>query len=315
MTELRQDRPEISAGTGFAGNRLLRDGEHRTEETLATALADPRATVYLLHERQWFAHGDGAERLQPQLRVADLPGLRDSLADAVLLGHDTDGVPRLALQLEAAPLSLDGAIEAFDLRAAAMQGLFDGNVEGQLAQAAHLLNWHARSRFCGRCGAPTASEAAGYRRRCTRCGELYFPRTDPVAIMLVHDGAGHCILGRQPRFAENFWSCLAGFVEPGETLEDAVRRETLEEAGITVGRVDYLASQPWPFPGSLMLGCTAEATSLDVAFDGTELESCRWFARDEVRAMLAGEHPDGLMLPKPFAIAHHLVKAFADEAT
>ena len=131
----------------------------------------------------------------------------------------------------------------------------------------------------------------GYRRDCPNCGAEHFPRTDPVVIMLAIDGE-RCLLGRQARFAPGMYSCLAGFVEPGETIEDAVRRETAEEAGITVGRVRYHASQPWPFPSSLMIGCHAEALSRDIVRDDAELEACRWFSRAEVRAMLAGR-PSG----------------------
>jgi NAD+ diphosphatase len=150
----------------------------------------------------------------------------------------------------------------------------------------------------------------GYRRDCPACGAEHFPRTDPVVIMLAIDGE-RCLLGRQARFAPAMYSCLAGFVEPGETIEDAVRRETAEEAGIAVGRVRYHASQPWPFPSSLMIGCHAEAISRDIVRDEAELEACRWFGRAEVQAMLAGLHPDGLKCPPDIAIAHHLIKAWA----
>jgi NAD+ diphosphatase len=154
--------------------------------------------------------------------------------------------------------------------------------------------------------------SAGYRRDCPACGAQHFPRTDPVAIMLVTDGE-RCLLGRQPRFPAGMYSCLAGFIEPGETIEDAVRREIREEAGIRVGPVTYLASQPWPFPASLMIGCRGEALTTDIVREEEELEDCRWFSLDEARAMLASTHPDGLLAPNPIAIAHHLLKAFVEE--
>lgn len=300
---------ELSARTGFAGNRLSRDGEHRTDASLAEALAHPAARLFLASGDKWLLRtGTVAD---PLFSRTEAEALGASLAGSVLLGTDMAGQPHLAARLADEIAPADG-MALVDLRSIAMQGLLDPDSEGQLGQAAHLLGWHARNRFCARCGGETVAEAAGYRRRCPACGDVIFPRTDPVTIMLVHDGEGRCVLGRQPRFPEKFWSCLAGFVEAGETVEDAVRRETLEEAGLAVSRVDYLASQPWPFPGSLMIGCMALAPAAPIVFDATELEACRWFARDEVRAMLAGTHPEGLTVPQRFAIAHHLIKAFAD---
>ncbi|WP_244639493.1 NAD(+) diphosphatase [Aureimonas endophytica] len=286
---------------GFAVNTLWRDGELRTESTLAEALAHPAARFHLLAPEGWLAAGGdlvfdraAAERLGGE--------------DATLLGIDANSAPTIVMRVSASP---DG-LEARPLRALASGDLVEPELEGRLGQGEHLLNWHRRTRFCGLCGGPTVAEAAGYRRRCTSCNEAHFPRTDPVSIMLVHDRDGRCLLGRGPHFPSGMWSCLAGFVEPGETLEAAVRRETKEEAGIEVGRVRYLASQPWPFPGSLMIGCLAEALSAEIVFDGVELEGCRWFERAEVLAMLEERHPEGISLPKPFAIAHHLIRAFAE---
>lgn len=302
-----------AAGTlalGFAGNRLIRDGENRTEATLGLALADPQARVYLMHEGRWLcrSHGGGAD---PSFDVAAATELAGG-SDFILLGHDASGGgPRLATMAVILPPEETG-IRAEPLRALATGALLDPDTESQLGQGEHMLNWHARNRFCGKCGTPTLSDAAGYRRRCPGCEDVQFPRTDPVSIMLIHDGAGRCVLGRSPRFPEKMWSCLAGFIEPGETLEQAVRRETLEESGLSVGAVAYHSSQPWPFPGSLMIGCLALATSTDITFDAVELEDCRWFDRAEVRAMIAETHPDGLTAPKSFAIAHHLVQAFVD---
>jgi NAD+ diphosphatase len=179
------------------------------------------------------------------------------------------------------------------------------------AQAKSLLGWHARHRFCANCGVPTEIVQAGWRRDCPACGMQHFPRTDPVVIMLVVHG-DRCLLGRQPRFGKGMWSCLAGFVEPGETIEDAVRRETLEEAGVVCGRVTYFASQPWPFPMSLMIGCHAEALTAAITVDRTELEDARWFPRDEVAAMLMHRHPDGLTATHPYAIAHHIIRAWLE---
>ncbi|SKA21505.1 NAD(+) diphosphatase [Consotaella salsifontis] len=301
---------EISERTGFAGNRIRRDSERRTEETLRLALADTETRAFLGGDAGWLVKHNGFFH-DGLFSVEEARALHARIEEAVLLGTDIEGRPRLAIPAEA-PAAPSDELAVIDLRTIGQQGLLDRDAEGQMAQAAHLLTWHRNNRFCGRCGSPTLSEAAGVRRRCPACEALFFPRTDPVTIMLVHDGAGRAILARQPRFKTLFWSCLAGFVEPGETMEHAVRRETHEEAGLEVGRVTYLASQPWPFPGSLMIGCIAEAATTEIDFDREELEDCRWFSRDEVIAMFEGRHPDGLTLPQPFAIAHHLIKAFAE---
>jgi NAD+ diphosphatase len=203
----------------------------------------------------------------------------------------------------------DPGFEVMDLRAIAVQGVVPPQELGILAQAKALLFWHARHRFCANCAAPTKMSCAGFRRDCESCGAQHFPRTDPVAIMLVTSG-DCCLLGRQSRFAPGMYSCLAGFIEPGETIEDAVRRETLEEAGVRVGAVRYLASQPWPFPANLMLGCHGEALTEEITLDRDELEDARWFPRDEIVLMLDGRHPDGLRGPVGMAIAHFLIQSW-----
>jgi NAD+ diphosphatase len=180
-----------------------------------------------------------------------------------------------------------------------------------LGQAKAILSWHVRHGFCANCGAATRPAAAGWRRECDACKAQHFPRTDPVVIMLALDGE-RCVLGRQSRWPMGMYSCLAGFVEPGETIEEAVRREIREEAGIACGEVAYLASQPWPFPSSLMIGCFARATSRDIVVDDVELEDARWFKHDEVMAMFDKRHPEGLTAPMPMAIAHHILRVWAE---
>lgn len=179
--------------------------------------------------------------------------------------------------------------------------------EASLAATARaVLNWHATHRFCARCGAPSAPGQGGWVRDCPACGARHFPRTDPVAIMLVLRGDS-VLLGRSPGWPEGMYSLLAGFIEPGETLEAAVRREVAEEAGLRVGEVRYLTSQPWPFPASLMLGCMAEALSEEITRDPEELEDARWVSRQELAAAFRGAHP--LIRPaRPGAVAHFLLR-------
>ena len=198
------------------------------------------------------------------------------------------------------------------LTAVAVQGLVEPDHLAPLAEAKAMLAWHARHRFCANCGVPTNVSQAGWKRECPACKVEHFPRTDPVVIMLAVDG-DRCLLGRAGRFVNNMWSCLAGFIEPGESFEEAARRETLEEAGIVCGEVKYFRSQPWPFPMSLMIGCHAEALSRDIVVDRTELEDARWFSKDECAAMLKRNHPDGLTMPPPVAIAHHIVRAWVED--
>ena len=307
-------REELSARLGYAANGLDRLANHRDDTEFVAALAaDPDARVLL------FA-GD-----VPLLRRhANGFAIRFGLDEAsehgaseerVLLGRDAEG-PVFAAQVATPPPDSEGAatdIASLDVRSLAVQGLLDAPDLGLLAQAKSLTGWHARHRFCANCGGATQAASAGWKRECTACDAQHFPRTDPVVIMLVVHGE-RCLLARQARFTPGMMSCLAGFVEPGETIEDAVRREVFEEAGIRVGRVRYLASQPWPFPSSLMIGCIAEGLDDRLILDEQELEAARWFTRDEVAMILEGRHPDGVLSPPPVAIAHHLERAFLEGA-
>jgi NAD+ diphosphatase len=193
-----------------------------------------------------------------------------------------------------------------ELRGMAMQGVVPPEQLSAIAMAKSMVSWHQRHGFCANCGTRTAMRQGGWKRDCPNCKAEHFPRTDPVVIMLVTSG-DKCLLGRQKQFPPGMYSCLAGFVEAAETIEDAVRREILEESGIRCTDVNYYMTQPWPYPSSLMIGCTARATSDDIVVDRTELEDARWFDREEARLMITRKHPDGLAGPHPFAIAHHLV--------
>ena len=205
------------------------------------------------------------------------------------------------------PPALDG--EFVEMRPAAF--VLPARDTAIAGQAKALIDWHRRHGFCPNCGTATDMRDGGYRRVCPNCAAEHFPRTDPVVIMLPVLGDA-CLVGRNARFPGGLYSAFAGFIEPGETMEDAVRRELREEAGIEVGEIAYHASQPWPFPSSLMLGCYAQALSREFKIDGVEIADARWLTRDEVRARLAGSIEDEMKLPVPIAIAHHLMKDWVD---
>jgi NAD+ diphosphatase len=262
-------------------------------------------------------------RLSPLIRTGDTPRLawatpalldgRESAPEPVFLGV-AEGIAHFAADLSDRPEPLDefgfeDVAHFPDLRAIA--GLLPAGDAAIAAQARHLLDWHSRHGFCPGCGEATKPKDGAWARWCNSCSTEHFPRTDPVVIMLVLDDE-RCLLGRQPAWPRPFFSALAGFVEGGETLEEAVQREVAEEAGIAVSDVRYLASQPWPFPASLMLGCTARASTREIVIDGAELAEADWFTRDEVRAALSAA-TTRLAVPPPLAIAHHLIRAWAQD--
>ncbi|HLJ71169.1 MAG TPA: NAD(+) diphosphatase [Roseiarcus sp.] len=313
---------------GFAANSLDRLSERREDEAfLAAARSNPEARAVVFC-RDMPVMKKAAGGFEPLLSLEEA-GRLGRRRESVLLGAEADGAPVFAELLDdsAVELRADGSdgfldkrllvipgrhdLSLLDMRSIAVQGLAPPALIGVMGQAKSILSWHARHRFCPNCGAPTRLAAAGWRRECDACKAQHFPRTDPVVIMLAVDG-DNCLLGRQARFPKGMYSCLAGFLEPGETIEDAVRREIREEAAIVCGAVSYLASQPWPFPSSLMIGCLAEAATREVRVDGVELEDARWFARDEARAMLDGRHPAGLAAPTAMAIAHHILRAWVE---
>ena len=191
-------------------------------------------------------------------------------------------------------------------------GLMDARDAAIWGAARSLNEWHHAHLFCGRCGEPTSLFRAGWGRRCTACDAQLFPRVDPVAIMLAeHDGK--VLVGRQPAYPPGRYSALAGFVEPGESIEEAVARELWEEAGLACDDVRYVASQPWPFPGSLMIACLARATAPELELDRDELEDAIWVGPDDVRAALAGDPDAPFLAPPPFAIAHTLLCRWLDQ--
>jgi len=322
----------------FAGSPLDRVSQHRKNETwMAERRANPQTRYLPFHDLRgliapgpqpllgWLAPSQ--VKLYTLQRAPEiLLGLRDGVAHFAIDVSDPEAAPSARAtmgQPTTRPGQLSGPApkadapfrdegKFLDVRGVAPQ--LPAGEAAILAQGRALLDWHARHQFCSVCGTRSAAHDAGYMRQCTNaaCKAQHFPRTDPVVIMLAHRGE-HCLLGRQARFLPGVYSALAGFVEPGEAIEEAVRREVQEEAGVKVGRVRYHSTQPWPYPSSLMIGCLAEAESEEIKPDEDELEEARWFTRDEARQMLANwRSSEGLRVPAPMAIAHHITKAWVE---
>jgi NAD+ diphosphatase len=303
-------------------------GSYRREDPVEVARLRAREDARtLLIARDMPILRNGETGLDPLLPMREIEALGGAQVEA-FLGLAPDGAPIFIALLpdEAVEQRADASdgfldrrilvvpgredLKLVDLRSIAAGGLVPQDQGAMLAAAKALMNWHTRHRFCSNCGAATEVAVAGWRRDCPVCKAIHFPRTDPVVIMLAVDGDA-CLLGRQPRFPKGMYSALAGFVEPGETIEAAVRREVREEAGVVCRAVQYFASQPWPFPASLMIGSFAQAESRTLEVDRVELEDARWFSRDEAIALIEGRHPDGLLAPAAMAIAHHLLKRWA----
>lgn len=275
----------------YIGNSLDRCANQRGD---AAWLAELRrqANARMVHinaDKTVFADG----RL-----VTDIPAPDGG---TVFLGRDEQGVPWFACRSAHSD-------NLRDLRSLAMEDLLPAAELGILAQARSLIHWHERRGFCSNCGARNEVADAGYRRHCPNCQADHFPRTDPV-IIIVARHRGRLLLGRQAAWAPGMYSALAGFMEPGETIEAAARREVFEESGIRLGAIAYVASQPWPFPANLMIGLIGEALSDDISIDAKELEDARWFGRDDIVMMIERSHPKGLWATNPIAIAHLLVRA------
>jgi len=298
---------------GYAASSIERATERRADAVALAALENERhARAYLVASEQVILKNTAAVA-DPLFTFPEARALGRA-TEIVFLGL-CGSAPRFAIALEpsvAETLKMRDEFVLTDLRSIAVRGLVEADHLSALAEGKALLNWHGRHRCCSTCGAATVVVEGGWRRDCPSCKAQHFPRTDPVVIMLAVEGE-RCVLGRSYRFQAGMWSCLAGFVEPGEAIEDAVRRETREEAGIICGRVRYFASQPWPFPTSLMIGCHAEALSHDIVVDRSELDDARWFEREEVASMLLRCHPDGLNTPPSMAIAYHIIRAWVEE--
>jgi NAD+ diphosphatase len=317
--------PRTPRPVGFTGSHLDRAGNPRRDPAwLAGQRARPDARFLVLRELKTL--------VDISAKPARIAWVDRAWADAhaalpcIFLGLDADGLPHFALDADtagdAAALHAE-TTKYIDVRSIAAQ--LQPQEAAVLAQARSLVDWHQRHGFCAQCGSRTEAADAGYMRKCTSesCGAQHFPRTDPVVIMLAvrrdeETGEEMVLMGRQSRMPPGMYSALAGFMEPGESLEEAVRREIMEESGIRTGHVRYLISQPWPFPSSLMIGCIAEATSQEITVDATELDDARWFRRSELPAMLergkqrlpteqltADEPP---WMPPPLSLAHQIAR-------
>lgn len=301
----------------FGSHPLDRAGIHRTnQDWMAQRLAAPESLVLpIYHGRPYVlpprAPGEGREL--GFVRLSMLETYVNQGMPLVFLGIDNKDRAYFAMDLTTAgdvrrqgPLAELGKFE--DGRGLAME-LPEGD-PALLSQALALFNWHSTHGYCAKCGAQTVMAEAGYKRDCPSCGAEHFPRTDPVVIMLATSG-DKALLGRGKGFPDGMFSALAGFVEHGETLEEAVAREVEEEAGIKVRQVSYFQTQPWPYPYSLMIGCYAEAANEEIVLGDDELEEARWVDRGTIIDVIEGRGDGSLWVPPPMAIAHHLIRNWA----
>ena len=297
----------------FAGNPLDRAAvERRDSAWLEDRFAEASTRVLPLWRLNLPIHA--ADPLRLAWGGPDLSEFANPGTQPVLLGL-LDGVAHFAINVAAledpAPvIERLGASEFSDLRQIAQR--MSVTDAGMAAQSKAQIDWHLRHGFCPNCGERTSMHEGGLMRKCEGCGTEHFPRTDPVVIVVVSDGE-RCLLGRQKMWPPGMYSALAGFVDQGETIEEAVRREVKEETSIEVGEVRYHSTQPWPFPSSLMIGCHADAASTEISIDEHELDQARWFTREEARQALSqpSEHPE-FNLPGPMAIAHVIIRAWVE---
>ena len=305
--------PDLAAPhQAFSGSLLDRAAHLRSDEATLSALAENKSAGFYVVVGESVVLKKQGERFNPVFWPVEAKACGVA-RETVFLGLFGE-TPRFGVSLDATavePLKARDDLKLIDLRSIAVQGAVAAEHLPPLAEAKAVLSWHTRHRYCPNCGAATNPVQGGWRRDCPSCKAEHFPRTDPVVIMLAIAGE-RCVLGRSPRFPQTMWSCLAGFAEPGKSIEEAVRREVREEVGLTCARVKYFASQPWPFPSSLMIGCHAMALTEQIVIDKDEIEEARWFDREELELMLARQHPQGLTAPPPIAIAHHLIRDFVE---
>lgn len=296
FSRISPSRPNV-----YTGNPLDRVAERRADaDFIAAAFASPQALVVPIWQAQSLFHAEGARFFTP----SDSAGWDVTEAHRIFLGLWQER-PVFAVDLnhhaDALPLLPPGVGEFADIRH--RTALLTPDEASILAYARGLVHWQSRTRFCGVCGSACVPQSAGHVMHCTGCGTDHFPRSDPAVIMLVVKD-DRVLLGHATRFPEGMYSTLAGFVEPGESLEEAVRREVYEETGVRVGAVGYHSSQPWPFPQSLMLGFYAEGLSDEITFHDAELADARWFTRE----MCRNSEAHGFRLPGPDSIARRLIE-------
>ncbi|QKV92683.1 NAD(+) diphosphatase [Streptomyces sp. NA02950] len=301
------DHTAIRPITLSAASGIDRAAHHRLDEAwLAAAWSHPTTRVFVVSGGQALVDDTPDGRTE----LVMTPSFEAPLTEThrYFLGTDEDGVRYFALQKDSLPGRMDQSARPAGLREAG--ALLSERDAGLLVHAVALENWQRLHRFCSRCGERTVIAAAGHIRRCPACGAEHYPRTDPAVIMLVTDELDRALLGRQVHWPEGRFSTLAGFVEPGESIEQAVVREVAEEVGVRVGEAEYVASQPWPFPSSLMLGFKARATSSRIQVDGEEIHEARWFSRDDLRAAIeSGE----VLPPSGISIAARLIELWYGE--
>jgi len=291
----------------FSGNLLSRSANERRDAAWIAARRDDPAGRYLLLQSLEAPVTAGE---QPRLVWLSREQLPAGGEEPILLGLET-GVPHFVVSLDGVTAGASTAQTPY-VDARSVAELLPAEEAAIVAQSRSMTDWHARTRFCSRCGGPTVSLEGGARRQCEACGERHYPRVDPSIIVLVeHDG--RALLAGRRGSVPGRSSCVAGFVEPGESIEEAVAREVFEETGVEVEDVNYSYSQPWPFPAVLMIGCRAQARTTEIQVDGVEIESAGWFTRTAVRAALDGTSSE-LTLPQPVAIAHHLIRDWATES-
>ncbi|MEO1695474.1 MAG: NAD(+) diphosphatase [Pseudomonadota bacterium] len=309
-----------------ASTQLDRQSDRRSDaDYIEGLLASPDARFMVLadHKPVIWSNDDRTDGGIKWFTAVDMKGFGLPIQDSMFLGvTKEDGHARFAIaatehRVRNAPGALEILRPIVDLRSLAMNAGAPSSELSLMGLSKALAHWHDMNRCCSVCGGSTMSRDAGWKRKCWACGQEHFPRTDPVVIMAIIDRGqsradDRLLLGHESRFMENMWSTLAGFIEPGEHIENAVRREVFEEAGIRVGDVRYHSSQPWAFPYSLMIGCHGYAATNDLNIDTNEILDARWFSRDDVQAMLAKSHADGLWVPGQQAIARALILAFAE---
>lgn len=292
----------MSRPLAFAGSPIDRADHIRADPDRLAALMDWRARLLKL---------DGLDPVLSPEGTLEWGTLADAAPDSDLVFL---GLAAGKACFAEVPTRLGGSTGPANPRLWAAMAALDPGELATYGGARSLVDWHARHRFCAQCGSATRLAKGGWQRTCTNddCKADHFPRVDPVTIMLV-EHEGNLLLGRQPRFPPRRFSALAGFVEPGESIEDAVAREIMEEAGVVVRDVTYVASQPWPFPSSLMIGCHSHADSAELTIDTTELDEARWFTRAEVELAMTGSEDAAFIAPPPHAVAHHLLKWWLEQ--